>query len=121
MSDDTTKLKEWFTLRDIYNFKYECRRYLDMLVGLRNRELENIRGTAEDNGYFECYDTSVATWKKEKTKKQKENAEPRVAFYEEPQSNLKKKKKIDTPIYTMKSPLIVTHNTFDTTPEVSPL
>jgi len=68
MSASSAELRRWFTLRDIFNYKYECRRYLDKLVGLEDRELENEQGSAEEHGYYEDFHTAFAFWKEKKAK-----------------------------------------------------
>ena len=73
MSADQETLKRWFTLRDIFDYKYECRRLLDKLVGWENREPTNEQGKAERYGYTDNYDEALKEWRaltdKEKQKR----------------------------------------------------
>lgn len=45
-------LSSWWTQEDIYNYKFECRRYLDKVAGQPNREKINVFGTAAENCYL---------------------------------------------------------------------
>lgn len=59
------KLKKWFTLRDLFAFKYECRRYFDKLVGVPDREPVNQQGLAARYGYIDDFDEAVKLWAEE--------------------------------------------------------
>lgn len=63
MSADAPTLKKWFTLRDIFDYKYECRRFLDKLVGWEDREPANEQGKAERYGYTDDYEEALTKWK----------------------------------------------------------
>jgi len=69
MSADSATLKKWFTLRDIFEYKYDCRRYLDSLVGWPDREPQNEQGKADKYGYVDDYDKALNKWTNEKNKR----------------------------------------------------
>jgi len=146
LSEDSTKLKRWFSLRDIFNFKYDCRRYLDKLVGLEDREPVNKEGNPEENGYLEDFDSALASWERKKAKKKDESVDLHRDSYKKPKSKLTQKKisqassKADQdadstqvvteepatvmiiyrPKNSLKLPPLISQNSCDTTPEVSP-
>jgi hypothetical protein len=92
LSEDSTKLKRWFSLRDIFNFKYDCRRYLDKFVGLEDREPVNKDGNPEENGYLEDFDSALASWERKKARKKDESVDLHRDSYKKPKSKLKQKK-----------------------------
>jgi len=154
LSENTTNLKKWFSLHDIFNFKYDCRRYLDKLVGLADREPVNVEGNPEENGYFEDFDTALEYWERNKAYRKNKSAATHITSYKESQTKSKREKInltssttsnvlmpkanqnaestdsvtqdpaavmiIQRPKNSMKSPPLISKNSCDTTPEVSP-
>ena len=68
MSADAATLKKWFTPRDIFDYKYECRRFLDKLVGWEDREQANEEGKAERYGYTDDCEEALNKWTATKNK-----------------------------------------------------
>ncbi|CBY15857.1 unnamed protein product [Oikopleura dioica] len=58
-----TDLENWWTPIDIYNYKYACRRYFDMLANVPDREPVNVFGTPEENGYLKSVKASYAAYR----------------------------------------------------------
>jgi hypothetical protein len=56
-------LENWWSPIDIYNYKYECRRYFDKLANYPDREPVNVFGTPEENGYLKSSKASFAAYK----------------------------------------------------------